>query len=209
MPTATAKKPDLSVITGGKPSFRTVEVVKRAESDRWDIVEAIQADVDASGLTAHAVRDDTAHKGQEFNDLCSNIADACRAEGADSWKARTVSNLYRVAVAWPRESRIEGATYGAHERLFHREDRVNRLTKLVERSSDGKVNRNDVDLWLSTLKPASVRGFLDGIDHAVRAAVFNKGKPWTHVAQDDRDEIARRLRAVAEEVQHSEGKFGR
>lgn len=200
---------ELKVIHGGKQTFRTVEVVRQAESDRWAIVEAIQEDIDADPLSARALRDDTAHKGADYRDLCSSIADACRAEGADAWKAETVSKLYRVAVAWPRESRVKGATYGAHERMFHREDRVSRLSKLVERSSSGRVNRNDVDLWLSNTKTTKTLGFLEAIDKAVRSALLSKGKPWTHVVQDDRDEIARRLRIIAEEVQHSEGKFGR
>jgi len=204
---------ELKVLPGGKQSFRTVEVVKRAESDRWDIVEAIQQDIDDAGqsISARALMSEAGGvgKGQDYRDLCMSIADACRVEGADAWKAETVSKLYRVAVAWPSDSRIAGATYGAHERLFSREDRESRLRKLVERSSDGHVNRNDVDLWLSNLKPANVRGFLDGIDHAVRSALANKGKPWSHVTQDDRDAIAHGLRAVAEEVQHAEGKFGK
>jgi len=201
---------EMKVIKGGRQAtFRTVEVVRQAESDRWAIVEAIEEDIDAAGLTARAVRDDTAHKGAEFDELCSRIADACRGEGADAWKTRTVSNLYRVAVAWPTESRVEGATYGAHERMFAREDRVTRLQKLVARSSDGKINRNDVDLWLSSHKKSTVVGFLDGIDKAVRSALLAKGKPWSHVSQEDREVIAHRLRAVAEEVQHAEGKFAR
>lgn len=198
---------ELRVVKGGKQTFRTVEVVRQAESDRWAIVEAVEEDIDTAGFSAVARATANEPKGSEFIDFCSEIAAACRGEGADAWKAQTVSRLYRVSVAWPRDSRVSGATYGAHERLFSREDRVNRLSKLVDRSSDGKVNRNDVDLWLSTLKTRAIVGFLDGIDKAVRSAVLAKGKPWSHVAQDDREEIARRLRIVADEVQHGEGKF--
>ena len=120
---STAEAPKLTAVKGGKQTFRTVEVVKRAEHDRWDIVEAIKQDIDAAGFTAHAVNDKAGPKGIEFTNVCMAIADAARAEGADGWQARTVSILYRVAVAWPREDRVTGASYGAHERLFHRADR--------------------------------------------------------------------------------------
>jgi hypothetical protein len=192
------------VIPINRTAFRTVEVVRRAEADRWDIVQAVQADIDAE-FPAHAGDSSPGPKGPEYHDLCSRIADAAREEGADSWKTQTVSNLYRVAVAWPPEDRVQGATYGAHERLFAREDRVQRLTRLVERSSDGHINRNDVDLWLSTLRPSNVRGFLDGMEHAVRSVLRNKGKPWSKVEQGDRDAIATFLEDIAEEIR--EGRF--
>lgn len=200
---------ELKVISGGKQTFRTVEVVRQAESDRWAIVEAIEQDV-LERLPAEA----PAHAGADgintgFYAICDEIADAIREANVDPYKAKTIAQFYRVAQAWPRDLRVKGATFGAHERLYAREDRVSRLSKLVDRSSDGRVNRQDVDLWLSNLKPATVRGFLDNVEHAVRSAVFSKGKPWSHVAQDDRDEIAHRLRRIAEEVQHAEGKFGK
>ncbi len=102
-------------MTSFPPTFRTVEVVRQAESDRWAIVEAIQDDFAVAGVVespARAGDSKSGPKGAEYSDLCSRIASACRSEGADAWKAKTVSNLYRVAVAWPTESRVEGATYG-------------------------------------------------------------------------------------------------
>lgn len=198
---------ELQVIKGGKQTFRTVEVVRQAESDRWAIAEAIVEDCEARGFGASVARAHDGNLGPEFVELCSEIAAACRGEGADTWKPKTVAKLRSVGLAWPVETRVAGATYGAHERMYAREDRVTRLERLVARSSDGKVNRNDVDLWLSTLKPQPVVGFLDGIEKAVRSALLAKGKPWGHVSQDDRGEIARRLRVIAAEIENAEGKF--
>lgn len=200
------EQPRLRAVNGGKQSFRTVEVVKRAEHDRWDIVEAVQQDIATNPSLAARAADSL--PGQrlpvELEQLCSEIADACRGEGADTWKTKTVVDLYRVAQAWPRESRVEGASYGAHERLFTRPDRAVRLQKMVERSSDGRINRNDVDRWLADQKPRKFVGFLEGIERGVRAVLKVKGRPWAKVADEDRAEIARVLRRIANEIENGE-----
>lgn len=202
----TATQPKLKALKGGKQSFRTVEVVRRVEHDRWDLVEAVEQDIvsrlgrEAIAL-AHA-RPSGVHTG--LYAVCDEIADAVRAEGTEPLKRESIARFFVVSQAWPREARVKGASYGAHERLFARGDRVARLQNLVDRASDGRVNRNDVDRWLADQKPRKFIGFLDGIERGVRAVLKAKGKPWTKVADDDRQEIARMLRTIANEIENGE-----
>lgn len=86
-------EPELHVVPGAR-SFRTVEVVRRAEHDRWDIVEAIQQDIDDAGeeSTARAVDSKDGPKGAEF-------AAAIRVAGAEPLQAKTVAGLSARALS--------------------------------------------------------------------------------------------------------------
>lgn len=187
----------LEVIEGGKKTFRAVEVARKQEATSWEMADAIWEDF-SSGT---AVSDENSARAE----LLDQITEALVAEGLD-YKRDTVKILRQVAEAWPPSERVEGATFTAH-RMLRSSSYPNRranLERLRDRSPNGKVTAHAVKVWVSEKKPRSHKSFLELVDERVRASLKAAAQPWHTVAQDDREQIARLLRVLAEEVQAGE-----
>ena len=169
------------------------------ESGSWRLADALVEDI---GEDHRAARDDPHTKTGLFAKLEEAYWEA-RDAGAKDLKSKTLARKYTTGAAWPAETRVSGASYAAHEALSPREfdgRREKALRRLVERSSDGWVGRDQVRLWKQHRKPTEVVPFLDQVERGLRSVLVRKGKPWNRLGQGDREAISKILHQLGNEV---------
>lgn len=186
----------LEVLPGGKKTYRSVEVARKQEATSWEMADAIWEDVQLE----LADQSDSSHR--DLGAALNGVSDALQTDGHDYTRGY-VTDLHKTCESWPPAERVEGASFTAHYLLrsgTYPNRRAN-LERLRDRSSNGKVTAHAVKVWISEKKPPAHKTFLQLVDERVRSALKAAANPWHTVAQDDRNEIARLLRVIAEEVQ--------
>lgn len=204
---------ELAVVSTGALE-RVVATARRMEQheevDRWDFADDVHEAInDERGPeTVSGPRQGNQHSMSGFYRAVDKVNDSLRKAQVTSVGRSSIVGAYATAEAWPEEDRVEGANYWAHYELRGR-DYTNRkqvLERLVEKT-DGPVGTPRVRLWKSDQKHEKTVPFLDQVERGVRGFLKRKGNPWDRVADDDRQQIARMLRAVAAEI--AAGEFGR
>lgn len=198
---------ELTAIKGGKKELHLVEAFRRQNADLWDVADALLDDIreraDEDTVAAILVGNS---KPTGLTEVLIDVLHEARKEGVDL-KTSTATIYLRTALAWTPQVRTQGVSFAVHARLRAKPDRVALMNRWVKKF--GTVTEADALRELSEGKPKKTLTFLDGIEQAVRSVLQSHGKPWTHVAQGDRDEIARRLHVIGNEIINAEGKFGR
>jgi len=198
-----ATAPELTVIEGGKKPLRLVEAFRHQNSTAWEVADAITADIEERfPHVARATGESPANTG--LKEALVEILAEARDDGVDL-KTSTATDYYRTSIAWQPVDRDPRASFKVHRRLYAKPNRKELLGKWL--SKYGKVTDQDAQRLLSEQKPQRLLSFLDGVEDGVRRLLIARGKPWGQVTQGDRDEIAARLRGIAEEIQHREGRF--
>lgn len=197
------EKQPLRVVPGGKKTFRSVEIAKRAETDSWALADAVFEDLAAlrPDLALETSRADGVKTG--LTEAESEIADALTKEGLDYAKTY-VHDLFVTSRAWPPEERLESASFNAHYLLRSKTYDRNRkqiLERLERKSRTGKVTGQAVQIYISERKPKHTWTFIALVDRRVRASLKGAAQPWHLVADEDRERIADLLRTIAKEVE--------
>lgn len=124
---------------------RYIEVAKREDPSKWELAYALRDAVDEhlpdEGGAAARAGDPGVNTG-----LYQGIAEVWEISmkaGLVEGDIKELSKVYRTAVAWPEETRVEGATYAAHQTLRDLDRRQQRLSKWVAQSSTGRLGRDD------------------------------------------------------------------
>jgi hypothetical protein len=121
---------------------------------------------------------------------------------------RTLLGWAENAHVWPALERVEGASFYAHYALKSPKYdgiRQARLERLRDRSRNGRVTETAVRNWIRDQKPAEKQTFLEKVERRIRLAIKAATAPWEATVEDDRHEIARLLRLIANEI--DEGVF--
>jgi hypothetical protein len=204
----------LEVLPGGKPVAleRVVEAARRLEEheevDRWEFADDVREAVDALAESQNGF--ETRGMGpaaQGFYAAIDEVNSALTDAGIITVGRQSIVGAYTTAKAWPAEDRVEGATYWAHYELRGRDwdnRRARVLRRLLTESSRGRVGPQIVRTWKASVRPADLTPFLDKVERRLRSAIHAATKPWNQVAEDDRQEIGRILRRLADEVQTGE-----
>jgi hypothetical protein len=204
---AVEMKPRLSVV-GEKTRFRSVEIAERRENhDAWELADAIYQDVvslvpdDKKLVVATTSSGGLGAAG--IKEAEERVYDAHTAAGTEIGRTylRAMFDTVRV---WPPEDRLyEKASFVVHSELRGKDypNRREVIQRLAAKSDTGRVSWSDLRRWKSERKPARFKTFLQIAEDRIRKAVHDAGKPWHMVAADDRAEIVRIIRTIADEIE--------
>lgn len=146
---------------------------------------------------------------QAARDVASEITNRLVAEGilidGNDPKPKTLLTWAKTAQVWSREDRVPGASFYAHRALNspkYDRIRVERLQRLVDKSSTGRISDKTVRNWIRDRKPGEKQSFLQKVERRLRGAVKSAASPWEATVQADRDKIAQILRVIANEIEN-------
>lgn len=136
IPTMTAMQDLIRLLRGeDTAAWVKADAMKRAVEDGWEPRREGEATSANTGLFARV--DEVWQAVSEDKEI---------AEKPDH---TTLARWYNVASAWPDETRVNGASYRAHQALAGQQwaNRQGILSKIVSRKRQGIVNEQDVIRW--------------------------------------------------------------
>lgn len=207
MSAVAATKPRLHAVDTPK-QFRSVEIAERRENhDAWELADAIFEDVlslvpDPTQVATRVKEGrpafDSGRRAAE-----DEVYEAHKKAGTEVGRTY-VSQMFDTVRVWPPADRLpDKASFVVHSELRGKDypNRREIIEKLAAKSDTGRLTWINLRRWKSERKPEPFKTFLQIAEERIRRAVHDAGKPWHTVQADDRAEIVRVIRTIADEIE--------